>query len=81
LPISTFCKDDLSSRDALQFPEGADPMETNYQNWNLFPDGLRINFDPYQVAPWAAGSQEVFIPFTQLEEIIDPAGPLAPYLQ
>jgi hypothetical protein len=78
--IATYCKDDLAGRDALLFPEGADPIDTNYQNWTVFSDSLSINFDPYQVAPWAQGPQQVIIPFTQLQDIIDPSGPLAPYL-
>ncbi len=45
------------------------------ENWNLLPEGLRINFDIYEVAPYAAGPQYVLIPWEELSAIIDPESP------
>lgn len=56
--------------------EGAGPKEENYKSWNLSPKGLEINFDPYQVASYAAGPHEVVIPLSALKDVIDPNGPL-----
>ena len=33
-------------------------------------------FDPYQVAAWADGAQFVLIPYAELADLLDPAGPL-----
>jgi hypothetical protein len=35
---------------------------------------LGITFDPYQVAAYAAGPQNVLVPFSALKEIIKPDG-------
>ena len=32
--------------------------------WTLEPEGLRFYFSPYELAPYAAGSQQVFLPLT-----------------
>jgi hypothetical protein len=56
--------------------EGAGPKEENYKSWNLSPKGLEINFDPYQVASYAAGPHEVVIPLSALKDVLDPNGPL-----
>jgi hypothetical protein len=57
--------------------DGAAPEEKNYQSWNITREGLDINFDPYQVGPYAEGPHEVLIPYSILKDIINPAGPLA----
>ena len=56
---------------------GAGPDAANYGSWTLTPEGLRVVFDPYQVAPYAAGTQEVVVPWSALAWILDPAGPAA----
>ena len=60
--------------------EGAAPNADNYKSWLITRRGLQITFDPYQVAPYAAGPQQVVIPYATLGEIINPEGPLAPIL-
>jgi hypothetical protein len=57
--------------------EGAAANRKNYTSWNIVPEGLLITFDSYQVAAYAAGPQEVIIPFAVLRGIIKPGGPLA----
>ena len=78
-PISEYCKKELSKRDINfdMFAAGADPTAENYSVWNISADGLVIFFNEYQVAPYAAGPQTVVVPFSELENIIDPGGPLA----
>ena len=57
--------------------EGAKPTVENYRNWNIAPEGLRITFDTYQVAPGAAGPQMVMVPYAELKSVVDSQGPLA----
>ncbi|MFO7584726.1 MAG: DUF3298 domain-containing protein, partial [Anaerolineales bacterium] len=54
-------------RAILGFSGGAEPLPENYRNWNLTYEGLLITFDEYQVAPYAAGMQQVLVPFDVLE--------------
>jgi len=39
-----------------------------------------ISFDPYQVGPYAAGPQEIVVPYNELAALIDPAGPAGAFL-
>ncbi len=77
--IADYCIADLKKQDRLMFEAGAQPEAVNYQNWNITPEGLQISFDPYQVGPYALGPSTVAVPYTSLKQIINPAGPLAPY--
>lgn len=52
-------EEDAIPDDMLQ--AGTEPVESNFQTFILLPDGLRIHFPPYQVAPWAMGPQSVDI--------------------
>lgn len=52
--------------------EGTEPVTDNFSALALVPGGVRVYFQPYQVAPWAAGTQRVFISLEELAE----AGPL-----
>lgn len=56
---------------------GAGASEENYKNWNITKRGLEVTFDPYHVAYYAAGPQEVTIPYSVLRSVIDPTGPLS----
>ena len=51
---------------------GTAPLVENFSSLTLTPEGICINFQPYQVAPWAAGVQKVEMPL----EALLPAGPL-----
>lgn len=81
--ISNYCILQLSQQPFFDgaFTTGADPTVENYRNWNITPDGLTITFDEYQVAPYAAGPQQVHIPYGELNSLIDPQGPLAVILR
>jgi hypothetical protein len=56
---------------------GTEPTEANFAHWTLSDQDLVITFDQYQVAPGAAGTPHVSIPFASLRTILDPTGPLA----
>jgi Protein of unknown function (DUF3298)/Deacetylase PdaC len=58
------------------FAEGATAKAENYRNWNLTKKGLMFTFDPYQVGPYAAGSQTVIVPYAELKAIARSGGPL-----
>jgi hypothetical protein len=82
LLISEYCQAELSRRPIGfdQFATGADPTEANYGLWNITADGLLITFDEYQVAAYAAGPQEVVVPYAALQSAIAPSGLLGAYL-
>lgn len=60
---------DISSESGW-IQKGAGPDPKNYDIFNLTPRGLMIHFNPYQVAPYVAGPQRVFISFDQLKPIL-----------
>jgi rhodanese-related sulfurtransferase len=79
--ISAYCLATLQASEIgpALFAEGAQPTAENYHNWNITADGLLITFDEYQVAAYAAGPQQVTVPYSELAAIINPQGPLAGY--
>jgi len=50
---------------------GTEPTPENYANFALTPDSLIIFFPPYQVAPYAAGPQQVTIPLADLAGVLE----------
>lgn len=46
---------------------GLNPVPENFASLTLIPSGIRINFQPYQVAPGMAGAQKVEIPIEELQ--------------
>ncbi|HEX7556349.1 MAG TPA: RsiV family protein, partial [Leptolinea sp.] len=69
--LSKASKTSLNKPDFPLFEEGLQPKAENFTNWNLTKDSLRISFDPYQVAPYAAGAQEVLVPFKDLRDLVN----------
>lgn len=57
---------------AQMLNDGTEPLLENYSSLTLTKDGICINFQPWQVAPWNAGVQKVEMPLAELME----AGPL-----
>lgn len=51
---------------------GTEALPENFASLTLTPQGIRIHFQPYQVAGWEMGAQEVDMPLSELT----PAGPL-----
>ena len=60
---------------------GAQPTAGSYRNWNITPEGLMITFDPDQVDDYESGPRIVIVPYSELQAIIDPQGPLGEFLQ
>lgn len=85
--ISTYCIADLKKQstqkgiglDDSSINSGAAPSPKNYQSWTIAKKGLGINFDPYQVGPYAAGPQFVSVPYSTLKDLINPEGPIGQF--
>lgn len=81
--ISAYSIADLKKQGKDLLPEqiesGAAPKAENYQSWNIGKTGLGINFDAYQVGPYAAGPQFVSVPYSNLKDLINPDGPIAQF--
>jgi hypothetical protein len=75
--LSSYCMKDLQQRGVLELPEGAEPVMKNYSSWSLSPEGMIVYFDPYQVVSYAAGPQQVLVPYAALSEFIAPQGVLS----
>ena len=56
--------------DNLQFEEGINPETKNFVNFLITKKGLLFYFDEYQVAPYAAGRQEIVISFEELKDFL-----------
>jgi hypothetical protein len=86
-PIAAYCIAELKKQmkssdvgaDDRWIGEGAAPAANNYAGWTITRQGLRIVFDPYQVAPYAAGRQYVLVPYSNLKDLINPEGPVAQF--
>lgn len=71
--------DSMFDDDWIQRGAGADAE--NFSSWTTGKKGLGITFDSYQVAPYAAGPQSVFIPYSALKDIIKPDGPVGQFVK
>lgn len=74
--IAAYCEDELRSKTELLFEEGVQPSAANFTNWVITEQGLLVVFDPYRVAPGAAGTLKVTVPWEILLDEINPQGPL-----
>lgn len=89
--VSSYCVQALKKQSKEQGSEGmldddwiqrgAGPDLKNYHNWTISKKGLGISFDSYQVAAYAAGPQDVLVPYSALKEIIKPDGPLGQFVK
>jgi hypothetical protein len=82
--ISAYCIAELKKQTGLledQIKEGAAPTAKNFQSWTISKQGLGINFDAYQVAPYAAGPQFVLVPYSALKDLIKRDGPIGQFAQ
>ncbi len=87
--ISNHCIEDLNKQakakgaDSMleegSIRSGAAPTSKNYESWTITRKGLGINFDSYQVAPYAAGPQFVLVPYSAIKEHVDPNGPVGQF--
>lgn len=62
-----------------EIDKGAAPKADNYQSWTITRKGLAIEFDPYQVGPYAAGPQSVIVPYSSIKDLVNPAGPVGQF--
>jgi hypothetical protein len=87
--LATYCIQELNKQtkgadamlDSEWIQKGAAPELTNYDNWTITKKGLGITFDPYQVGPYAAGPQNVLVPYSALKQIIKPDGPVGQFVK
>lgn len=56
--------------DADWLEEGTAPNPQNYQHFVLTPEAIVFYFPPYQVAPYAAGTQSVAVPLSDLQHVL-----------
>ncbi len=61
--------------------DGTKPTADNFSKILPRKDGLTVYFEEYQVAAYAAGPQQVVIPYAKLKEVINPSGVLGMYIQ
>jgi len=89
--LSNFCIQELKKQAKAQgdyaamdddwIKRGAGAELTNYDNWTLTKKGLGVTFDPYQVAAYAAGPQNVLVPYSAVKEIIKPDSMVAQFVK
>jgi hypothetical protein len=89
--ISAYAIKDLKAQSKTEGPDsmltdetiqgGAGPDAKNYKSWTITRKGLAITFDSYQVAPYAAGPQQVLIPYSALKDLINPDGALGRFVK
>lgn len=83
--IANYCIADLKKQakdkglEGAEIENGAAPNAKNYQSWTITRKGLGINFDAYQVGPYAAGPQFVLVPYSNLKDLINPEGSIAQF--
>lgn len=79
--ISQICTQQLTAKLAESgyplFEDGLKPLTRNFSNFLIRPDGLYFLFNPYQVAPYVEGLQDVVVPYAALGDILQPGGPVA----
>jgi hypothetical protein len=83
--IANYCIADLKKQAtekgllAEEIEKGAAAKADNYLGWTITKKGLGVDFDPYQVGPYAAGPQFVLVPYSDLKAIINPEGPIGQF--
>lgn len=73
--IATYVQAQLKTREFAEeswIADGAAPKADNYQNFVVTEVGITFIFDPYQVAPYAAGVQRVDVPVSAFKSIANP---------
>jgi hypothetical protein len=89
--ISSYSIDDLKKQakakgsgsmlDDSSIQSGAGPTSKNYDSWTITKKGLGINFDAYQVGPYAAGPQFVMVPYSVIKDQVNPDGPIGQFVK
>src|SRR5438270_12389517 len=81
--VAAQCKTQLAAegaKDGWELFDNADVAAVvgEIDNWSIDKDGVEILFDPYAVAPYAAGLHEFQLPYVDLKRWLKPGGPLPP---
>lgn len=74
--VATFVQKEITKKnisDASWIAEGAAASAENYQTFVISDTGVTFVFDPYQVAPYAAGTQNILVPLSVFKGIANPA--------
>lgn len=83
--IATFCIADLKKQAKGLLDEdiqnGAGASAKNYQSWTITKRGFGIDFDSYQVGPYAAGPQYVLVPYSALKDLINPDSAIGQFIK
>jgi len=80
--LSEDCKSEFSKKfKDVWFTEGCDPKAENFNNFVILPDSLKILIDPYQVAPYVEGPQELNLKYSELSNLIKTDGVLAEFIK
>ncbi|MFZ2314872.1 MAG: RsiV family protein [Gammaproteobacteria bacterium] len=56
---------------------GTAPIENNFKNWNIKPNGILITIEEGQAAPYVNGAQTILVPYTVLKRIMSSDSVLA----
>lgn len=56
----------------LDDPASLDDIVVDPRRWDFSGDGLVLQFEPYEIAPYAAGAPTVTIPWTELDGLLAP---------
>lgn len=73
--VSNYVKQQLLKKqdaDSKWISDGAAPTDENYQNFTVDNNGITVLFDPYQVAAYASGPQQVTVPLSVFKSEADP---------
>lgn len=62
----------IQFQDNIWLEEGAGPKEDNYKQFVFTKDGLTFFFDPYQIAPYTAGAQDIILTYQELSSLLLP---------
>jgi len=66
------CRGSEGDLDQRAVFEGTEPELGNFSRFNFSASGLLFTFDEYSVGPYAAGRQEIWVPFSELSGLVLP---------
>jgi hypothetical protein len=73
--VAAFVQGELTKKDISDpqwIKDGAAATAENYQSFIISDEGVTFVFDPYQVAPYAAGTQNILVPFAVFKPLANP---------
>jgi len=60
----------------MQYDDWFNPSFTLADNFAITPNGLLFLYNPYEIKPYADGMTRFMLPYSAIESLIDPQGPL-----